>query len=334
MELVVSTISINNMLAFAETKGLKPKDLCVACHINYDDLENPTIAIPLQQTNLLWELIEYKTKDPHIGLHLGEFYKLNALGLVGMILQNSADVISALEKACEYANLLSNTLQLKITLLDNSLRIDFMVSEHCKAHSKKAAQYATDAAMVFAQTEIKALTGEKVYPIRAGFAYKENQTNEYNRIFNCALSFGCVDAFLEYPVALAHKKIKLSDFELLVLLEKEAQKRLKNVGLKSYSNKIESLIISQLDGSYPTIQTIAQILNTTPRTIQRQLKKEDLTYNNIVKKVKKEMVVMYMQNDLSISQISYLMGYSDVGSFTNAFKNWFGTTPSSYQNKI
>jgi AraC-like DNA-binding protein len=33
------------------------------------------------------------------------------------------------------------------------------------------------------------------------------------------------------------------------------------------------------------------------------------------------------QDDLTMSEIAWLLGYQDVSAFTHAFKRWTGTTP-------
>ena len=39
----------------------------------------------------------------------------------------------------------------------------------------------------------------------------------------------------------------------------------------------------------------------------------------------------YLKKDMSIKEVSYLMGYAEPSAFVNAFKKWFGRTPLSFR---
>ena len=73
---------------------------------------------------------------------------------------------------------------------------------------------------------------------------------------------------------------------------------------------------------------IARRIGMSRRTLARKLSSEDLTFSEIAEELKSDLAKHYLRgSDLPISQIAWLLGYSEVSAFTHAFKRWTGMTP-------
>ena len=69
------------------------------------------------------------------------------------------------------------------------------------------------------------------------------------------------------------------------------------------------------------------------RTLQRRLRQEPSSYQDILNTTRKELAQYYLKrSQISQSEISYLLGYQDGNSFMRAFRAWTGTTPGDYRN--
>ncbi len=73
---------------------------------------------------------------------------------------------------------------------------------------------------------------------------------------------------------------------------------------------------------------------TDPRTLQRKLNDAGTTFNAVVEDTRRELAQRYLkQPDLAISEIAYLLGFSETGNFSRAFKRWAGASPSDYRSQ-
>ena len=80
------------------------------------------------------------------------------------------------------------------------------------------------------------------------------------------------------------------------------------------------------------IEGAAKLLGLASRTLQRQLAEENLTYRDIVQQMRMERAVDLLRESFeTITSIAYSLGYSDVASFTRAFRQWTGLPPSHYR---
>jgi AraC-like DNA-binding protein len=91
--------------------------------------------------------------------------------------------------------------------------------------------------------------------------------------------------------------------------------------------------LSEQQGSYPSVQAMAQELNMSPRTLQRKLRQDGTTYQAVLDDARKEVAEWcLLKTSLPIEEIAERLGYIDVSSFSRAFRRWFDKPPSKFRN--
>ncbi|MGE4404573.1 helix-turn-helix transcriptional regulator [Pseudomonas sp.] len=80
----------------------------------------------------------------------------------------------------------------------------------------------------------------------------------------------------------------------------------------------------------PGLEDIAEQIGMTSWSLQRRLREQGLTFSALVDKQRQEMATYYMrQQQLPISELAPLLGYSETSAFSRAFRRWFGVSPAS-----
>lgn len=66
-------------------------------------------------------------------------------------------------------------------------------------------------------------------------------------------------------------------------------------------------------------------------TLYRRLKKEGKSYHDIVAGIKKQFAIESLQaRRHSMTELAFLLGFSEVSAFSRAFKRWTGEAPNAY----
>src|SRR5690606_29441295 len=104
-------------------------------------------------------------------------------------------------------------------------------------------------------------------------------------------------------------------------------------------NDIVSAVKSKLQELLPsgtcTEARVADALHMNQRTMQRKLQAENSSFTSLLNSVRVEMAEHHLRNtQLSLTEISYLLGFSEQANFTRAFKRWKGVSPSDYRNQL
>ena len=84
----------------------------------------------------------------------------------------------------------------------------------------------------------------------------------------------------------------------------------------------------------PSIDLVAEKLNFSQRSLQRKLNDSGTSYKHLVENIRQAMAEQYLnQNQLSLGEISYLLGFANVANFSRAFKRWKGISPGAYRGE-
>lgn len=86
------------------------------------------------------------------------------------------------------------------------------------------------------------------------------------------------------------------------------------------------------DGGYPSLETVADRLNMSTRTLRRRLKDQALGFMDLLHAARRrDALSLLARPTLEVAQIAQMLGYADPANFTRAFRQWTGHTPSAWR---
>jgi AraC-like DNA-binding protein len=69
------------------------------------------------------------------------------------------------------------------------------------------------------------------------------------------------------------------------------------------------------------------------RSFKRHLAQEGTTFGEVLDRLRYRLALGYLEDQrISLQQIAWLLGYSEIGAFNHAFKRWTGTSPGRARN--
>lgn len=103
-------------------------------------------------------------------------------------------------------------------------------------------------------------------------------------------------------------------------------------------NELKEMIQDQIDAQFTfDLKKISTDLELNPSYLSREFSKyfEDLNFGDYIRKIRIEKAINLIQNsNYTLTEISYLTGFSDQSHFTRIFKLHTGENPSSFRKKI
>ena len=98
---------------------------------------------------------------------------------------------------------------------------------------------------------------------------------------------------------------------------------------------IKSLIQESLPSGIPSLIQVAEHVNLSPRTLKRRLAEKSKSFRELVQEIQEETALdLLLNSHKSLSEITFLTGFSELSAFNRAFKRWKGEAPSSYRSSI
>lgn len=102
-----------------------------------------------------------------------------------------------------------------------------------------------------------------------------------------------------------------------------------------FVSSFEQVLLSYLQEGDMSIELAARLCNTSKRTLQRKLKKMGTHYNEVLCKTRFRAASQMLQNPaMTVTDIAYRLGYSDVAHFARAFQHIAGVTPRMHRQQF
>jgi AraC-like DNA-binding protein len=96
---------------------------------------------------------------------------------------------------------------------------------------------------------------------------------------------------------------------------------------------VERLIVDRLSNAKARSDIVAKELAMSSRSLSRALAKLGTSFHAIVETLRKDLAHKYLkQSNLTLKEITFLLGYTDISSFNHAFKKWTGKTPKQVRS--
>jgi AraC-like DNA-binding protein len=99
-------------------------------------------------------------------------------------------------------------------------------------------------------------------------------------------------------------------------------------------HRVETIIAKLLRRGEAETKAVAQELGMSVRTLARRLGELGVSFARILDELRQDLAVRYLRDpDLGLSQIAFLLGYSEPSAFSHAFRRWTRTTPGEWRTK-
>lgn len=101
------------------------------------------------------------------------------------------------------------------------------------------------------------------------------------------------------------------------------------------TDRVRMAVRTRLPDGWPSLEAISEDLRLPPAGIQRELARIGLTYKGLVQAVRRELALSYLrQRHLPLSEIAFLLGYSELSAFSRAMRRWTGRSPKLVRNRL
>ena len=133
---------------------------------------------------------------------------------------------------------------------------------------------------------------------------------------------------LQAPLATAYPKYHQR-------LQRLADQQLASISRASgLAGRVLSLLQQRLGQPEAGIESIAQALHMTARTLQRHLADEKVRFVDLRDRVRHQRACeLLRQEDVSFAAIAEQLGFADVANFYHAFRRWEGCAPGEYRKR-
>jgi len=299
--------------------------------INPAIIKSPDSYIPVETYLLIQDEAAHYTNDPYFGLHMGEYAEAGSWSILGYLMMNCKTLGEAFGKSARYSRIIGNMIEGSVKFRFNKIRIIL----DTPPHAPKMTRHCFESTISSSVRMMRTLTGVQLNPVEVTFAYpKPESTAEYERIFCCPVKFEQKVNSFTIPLSYVNTPILMANPGLLAHFEKYAQDFVADMDRQDENTRtVTKIILSRLDDEKLSINKVAKEMSMSVRTLQNRLKDEGVVFSQLHKDIRQQLAKKYLQENYTVEDITYLLGFSEPSVFRKAFKKWSGVTPGQFRER-
>ena len=311
-----------------ESYGCDPAPLFESQHIDVRKISDPNARASKTGLNAVWAEAVKLIDDPSIGLRTAEFLHPSHMGALGYAWLASTSLRTALNRLSRYVHFIADNVE--VDLEESNGNCGITVREGDVNHRMS---WASDSSLAILITLCRTNYGDSLNPVSVDIQHAEPRNpGNYFSLFKCPVRFGQEVDRITLKSEELDKKLPSANPQLAQLGDQVMIQTLARLSKERIVPRVKSVIIYLLPSGNVNDEMVAEALNMSTRALQRKLQKKETTFKQLLTEIRQELADKYIRNNqLSLTEISFMLGFSEVSSFSRAFKRWTGESPSEYR---
>jgi AraC-like DNA-binding protein len=319
--------SLHGFHEFARSQHLNPAELLREAGLARDVLDNPDALISFHRFALVLELASKASDNPLFGLEFGLYQGVGIFGSLLYLMRNAKSVGDALRDLGHYFHVHDNYGDVAVHRADDHALLYYAT----EAQNLPGGRQVSELVVGVGHQLMRTLLGSRWQPAVAMFQHAPAvNPARYRRLLGVAPRFNSAfDAWM-FDVNLLNVSLTDADPALHRLMQQHLDNasRLHSHQLPSH---IQRLLRSFLPSGRVTIDYIADFMRLSPRSLQRHLAEQGTSFQTLLDDTRQTMTLRYLEeSDMTLMQLTEVLGYANQSAFSRAFQRWFGVSPRQW----
>jgi AraC-like DNA-binding protein len=330
MRPMISVATATGLLEAIRAAGGNPDHILHTVGLDRSAFSKPEAFIPSSSFAQLLEEAARATGDDCFGLHFGEHSNPKNIGPMCYVVLNSPTIGAGIENVERYHKVHNEAAKWFFALEGNHGYIRFVLTNVGVAVPRQH----NECSMAAALNTFRLMVGSQWAPQEVQFAHEApQQISEHLRVFRAPVLFGYETNAFVVDREFVERQIPAADPRLYRILKRYLERVLGEMPREDgLLTSVRRAIAESMRDEEPKITRVAKTLALTPRTLQRQLKERGVEFKKLIEDTRRRFALSYLRDRKhTITEIAFLLGYSEVSAFNRAFKRWTGSTPLDYR---
>jgi len=322
----------NTAIETAREQGADLARLAQACGL---PTLTPAPDLTVRQYIRLLDAAATQLGDPAFGLQVGQRMRLATFAGYGLVLCTCADFRAAAAQTCRFEGLAHDLGRSEIAE-GNGVAHYFW---HSPWLDQPGARQLSESVVAGIRAFAHWLAGGALPASEVRFTHArpaEVPIEVYEQALGVPVSFGAPVTELRFPSAVLDAQIPHADTSLFPELERLAGERLQARDREAQEppllRQVREQVQARLMHDRATLGEVAAALALSGRSLQRRLTEAGMPFTALVDETRRELAPRYLRDaSLSLTEVAFLLGYSQQSSFNHAFRAWFNCTPAAWR---
>jgi AraC-like DNA-binding protein len=289
-------------------------------------LNEPTARCPFGQGVALWRCAIEATGDDAFGLKVASHIKHTSFHALSYGISASSTLKEAFDRIRRYCHVVSDAIEYQLLRCGSEYHFVIQAADNVPVES-------VDAVVALHLRMCRSFVGHGYSPLRIELRRAQpSRIRDFESVLRTPLYFGCEQNRIVFDVESMERPLDGANPELARHNDAIALQYLARIERGNIQARVREVLMRRLECGEPSQEDVAALLSMSARTLQRRLGESATTYKEILDETRHALALTYLSvPENSLSDVTYLLGFSACSSFTRAFRRWTGLSPSAWR---
>jgi AraC-like DNA-binding protein len=317
--------------AALEQRGIDAAKVFESAGVSLPTTSDPMRRMSNAEISSLFRESFKLTRDPYFGLFIAESFHITNLHALGFALLASSTLRDFCLRLQNYYHLASQNVA--ISLLESGG--ESMLAT--KLLNLDICWETVDAFAAMMVRLMRAVGDPQMTPTRVELVRPKPAEGDqpYRDYFSCDVLFDRPEIRIGIDSALIDKPLAGASVELAQMHDKTAMEYLAKLKRQDISGRVRVVIVDNLSTGMVSKKLVADKLHISLRNLELKLSRENTNFQQVLDSTRQSLAAGYIeQSSFAITEIAYMLGFSDAANFTRAFKRWTGKSPLGFRKSL
>ena len=304
--------------------GYETAALLSAAGVTAEQLEDPDGRVPCMGIPAVISHAMRTRPVKNLGIKVAAETPIGAFQLLDYLIVTSENVGQGMRQLARYLRLSEAPFSVEIDDTEDPIRVTYLGIQ-----DSFTAEFEIALAIFHLSREVES----GLQPEYVSFTQALDDVGEAEHLLGCPVRVQM--PWLGLALSRQHWGLRLRrrDAALQSVLQRSAKEVAARIpDANDLGADLRRILISRMAQGGSNIESVARSMATSVRSLQRRLAAARTTYQNILDATRSEVAGQYLvDRTLSVSEVGYLLGYSEPAAFHRAFKRWHGSTPQEFR---
>ena len=307
-----------------EASGHDPEPVYREAGIDPATLKTPGGRIRYRSVRRIWETAAAIIDDPCFGLQAPRFWHPSYLHALGYAWLASHSLRDALGRLVRYLHILSEAGGISLLPAGDTFTLGVDMTS---AGMWVPAQ--VDATMAVILHMCRLNFGERLEPLAVHFCHPAPSCSQvYRDFFRSTVEFEADSDRMIFRRSDVDQHLPGSNPHIARANDQVMISYLASLPRTDIVHRTKAGIIDMLPSGDVTDEKVARELGLSTRSLQRRLGESGTTFRTLLDEIRKDLAMNYLRDaDIELSEIAFLLGFSEQSAFSRAFKRMTGRPP-------
>jgi len=317
-----------------EAYNKDPLDVFTRVQLDPELMHQPGARYSLNKVADLWEQMEKVIEDPCFGLAAAKYWHPSNFGTLGYALLMSTCLRTTLERLIRFHRIISDAAFGKLNEHQGRRTLVFNLTNK---DEKQYSQAREDAAMAWIMSVLQVNYQRPLSPVSLSFKHSRPPgcAGKYYELFQAPIIFDAPVSGIELSLGDADRILPSGNKDMAEFNDQAMNKYLLAKNSDPLVSRVTKIIVEHLPSGDATIEKTASELYMSKRKLQRLLRDEGTSFIALLNETREDIAKQYVRDkDMNLTEIAFLLGFSEQSTFSRSFKRWTGKSPSSFRKVV